>query len=512
MAVSFGPAHGLPEIGFTSNSTARGPDGTLYFGGAGGITAFQPAHAAQDLPPKTVLTGLSVFNTRVNPGPDAPIDRPIHRARSITITPDQNDFTLEFSGLDFRNPEQIQYQYRLDPHDARWVDAGTQRMALYAEIDPGTYTFRVRAANKYGIWSTDETSIQVRVLPPWWRTWWAYSKYGLLFLGSVVGIDRLQRRRLVRRERERARIEQAELRTRVLEAENQQKELELEKARELEQAYNQLKTTQQQLVQAEKMASLGQLTSGIAHELKNPLNFVNNFARLCEELSRELIDELVHHSEKKVGDVKEVFEDLAHGLKANASQVVKHGTRADRIVENMMEHASAESNERYRVELNAFTDQYIDLAYQGKKAQHPDLEVQIQREYDDTVGTVEIATREMGRVLLNLLGNAFDAVREKASTANGAYAPRITVKTRKTDGQAEVQISDNGPGVPAALQAKIFEPFFTTKPTGTGTGLGLSLSYDIVTQRHGGALTMQSEEGEGATFVVTLPFFEHNPI
>jgi len=170
-----------------------------------------------------------------------------------------------------------------------------------------------------------------------------------------------------------------------------------------------------------------------------------------------------------------------------------------------MKHASADSKERYRVEVKAFVEEYINLAYQGKKTQVPDLEAQIKRDYGETLGSVEMAPQEMSRVLLNLLSNAFDAVHEKATKRDGSYRPEVRVTTHKVDGQVEIRVCDNGPGIPAAIQEKIFEPFFTTKPTGTGTGLGLSLSYDIVTQGHGGTLTVESTEGEGATFVVTLP-------
>jgi signal transduction histidine kinase len=349
--------------------------------------------------------------------------------------------------------------------------------------------------------SAEEASIRVAVLPPWWRTVWAYGLYGLVLIGGIFAVDRFQRRRLIARERERVRERELE----------QAREIERSPARlqeahtELEQAHQHLQATQAQLVQQEKMASLGQLTAGIAHELKNPLNFINNFAEVNEELARELSQELAAHRDRRVADVLEDLDDLISGLKVNAVQITKHGRRADGIVQSMMEHASSESRERFRMEVNAFVDQYITLARQGKSAQLPGFEVRIVRAYDEAAGSVEMAPREMGRVLLNLLSNAFDAVHEQARAANGDYTPTVTVSTRRLEDGIEIRVADNGRGVPREAWDKIFEPFFTTKPTGSGTGLGLSLSYDIVTQGHGGTLTLEDTQGEGATFVVTLP-------
>jgi len=259
-----------------------------------------------------------------------------------------------------------------------------------------------------------------------------------------------------------------------------------------------LQTTQQQLIQQEKLASLGQLTAGIAHEIKNPLNFVNNFAEVNEELARELYAALDQGDE-------EAMRDLLSDLSSNARQIVKHGKRADQIVKNMMEHARGGSGDHYEVALNKLIEEYVTLAYQGKRSQHPGLQVDLARTYDEAVGGVEMAPQEMGRVLLNLVGNALDAVQEQGGKTGNGYRPKVTVATRRNNGYVEIRVGDNGPGIPEQIKERIFEPFFTTKPTGSGTGLGLSLSYDIITQGHGGTLTVESREGEGATFIVTLP-------
>ncbi len=269
-----------------------------------------------------------------------------------------------------------------------------------------------------------------------------------------------------------------------------------ERTAALEQSLRQLKTTQAQLIQQEKLASLGQLTAGIAHEIKNPLNFVNNFAELNEELAQELREALA---------MGEDVEDLLADLEQNASVIAHHGKRADGIVHAMMQHASGGSGQREATDLNALVSEHIDLAYHGKQAQVPDLKVEIERDLGVDACAVKIVPQEIGRVLLNLLGNAFDAVHDRAVNVNSAYIPTVTVSTRQAEGQVEIRVQDNGPGIPAEIREKIFEPFFTTKPTGTGTGLGLSMSYDIVTQGHGGTLRVESEDGEGATFIVKLP-------
>ena len=282
------------------------------------------------------------------------------------------------------------------------------------------------------------------------------------------------------------------------------KRLEAAKA-DIEATLDHLKTTQAQLIQAKKMASLGQLTAGIAHEIKNPLNFVNNFAALSTELADELLEELNAHPDKTVAEIRGDLDELLADLRLNTERIHEHGRRADGIVRAMMDHARGGESERRVTNVNALLDEYINLAYHGMRASTPDFNVTIERDFEEAVGEVEIVPQEIGRVFINLLNNAFYAVHRKAASAIEAYVPTVQVRTHHTADAVEIRIEDNGPGIKQALVEKIFEPFYTTKPTGKGTGLGLSLSYDIVTQGHGGMLTVESEEGEGAAFVVCLP-------
>lgn len=272
-----------------------------------------------------------------------------------------------------------------------------------------------------------------------------------------------------------------------------------QKNRALEQALADLKSTQAALVHAEKMASLGQLTAGIAHEINNPLNFVNNFA----ELNRQLVDELIEakddNPDLRVADVVETLDDL----KINVDTISKHGQRATGIVSSMLKHARGGTGERDVVDLNAFVGQYVNLAKFGTAADDGPIEVRL--DFDEEVGQVEILPSEFGQVLVNLMNNAFDAVRDRLQGDPSSSGGAITVGTRRRDGWVEVLVSDNGNGVPEAIRDKIFEPFFTTKPGTQGTGLGLSLSYDIMVQGHGGRLAVESTPGEGSTFTVSLP-------
>ncbi len=279
---------------------------------------------------------------------------------------------------------------------------------------------------------------------------------------------------------------------------------------ELEETLHQLEDAQEQLVLKEKMASLGQLTAGIAHEIKNPLNFVNNFAVLSIELSEELVEELEAKKEAPVGEVFNDIEDLLDDLQFNARKIHEHGRRADSIVHGMLEHSRGTAGERRALDLNTFVDEYINLAYHGVRARTTGFNATLDRDFDEAVGEVEAVPQDIGRVLLNLLNNAFYTVHEKKSAVRGDsekdYTPTVAVSTRRIGKTVEIRVQDNGQGIPEAIRAHIFEPFFTTKPTGSGnTGLGLSLSYEIITQGHGGTLAVESKEGQGATFIITLP-------
>jgi signal transduction histidine kinase len=268
----------------------------------------------------------------------------------------------------------------------------------------------------------------------------------------------------------------------------------------LDQALLTLQATQGQLIQKEKMASLGELTAGIAHEIQNPLNFVTNFA----DVSTELVQELAEAQSQPRRDAS-LEADLLGDLTQNLQKISQHGQRASRIVRGMLEHSRQGGGERRSAPVNALAQEYLALAYQGLRTKAPSFQAELQIALAPDLPKVEAMPTELGRVLLNLCNNAFYAVQQRQLAGEAGYVPTIGVRTRQVGQQVEVQVTDNGTGMSAEVQAKVFQPFFTTKPAGEGTGLGLSLSYDIITQGHGGTLTVESQPGQGSTFTISLP-------
>jgi len=277
----------------------------------------------------------------------------------------------------------------------------------------------------------------------------------------------------------------------------------------IEKAYTELKVTQQQLIQSEKMASLGELTAGIAHEIQNPLNFVNNFSEVSNEMIDEMKEQLaVIATASEAGSRKQDNVQLAMGLaddvKQNLEKINLHGKRADAIVKGMLQHARTTGGQKEPTDINALADEYIRLAYHGMRTKDNSFNTKIETNFDDSVGKINIVPQEVGRVMLNLLNNAFYAVNEKAKLRGASYEPRVVVSTKKNGDMVEIVVEDNGNGVPQKILDKIFQPFFTTKPAGQGTGLGLSLAYDVV-KAHGGEIKVNTREGEFTEIVVQLP-------
>lgn len=268
--------------------------------------------------------------------------------------------------------------------------------------------------------------------------------------------------------------------------------------RQTQQAYRQLEATQSQLIYKEKMASLGELTAGIAHEIQNPLNFVNNFS----EINRELIGEL--KSEISKGNLDEV-RAIADDIATNETKIQQHGQRAEGIVKSMLQHSRSGTGQKELTDLNALCDEYLRLAYQGFKTKDSSFSARYEFHPQPDLPKIDVVPQDIGRVVLNLVNNAFYACVEKSKQNIPGYDPAIIVSTKIIKGAVEISIQDNGTGIPDAIKDKIFQPFFTTKPTGQGTGLGLSLAYEIVTKGHGGELKIKSESGKGSEFIIHIP-------
>ena len=388
-----------------------------------------------------------------------------------------NSYRFEFAAPYFEDEKKTKYQTYLEGFEADWVDWNDNRFKEYTNLSPGTYTFRVRAMAHTGRIS-EEATYSFVVLSPWYATWWAYLIYVLL-IGAIISAF-------------------VKWRSQQLKAENRLLEERVaERTTELKKSIEDLKSTQAQLIQSEKMASLGELTAGIAHEIQNPLNFVNNFS----ELSAELIDEMTE--EIKNGDLEEV-KSIAADLKDNLIKINHHGNRAGSIVKGMLAHSRKNSSEIEETDINALVDECLRLSYHGLRAKDKSFTANFKADLDATLPKIPVVSQDMGRVLLNLINNAFYAVNDKSKNSGSDYTPEVEVATQSSSEGITILIKDNGTGIPESIQEKIFQPFFTTKPAGSGTGLGLSLSYDIV-KAHGGELKVISEVGKGTTFQIHLP-------
>ena len=330
---------------------------------------------------------------------------------------------------------------------------------------------------------------------------WPIGQVGQILIYAAGLAYKVRQNEKARAQADLIRLRNVELAGLYEESKMQKEEIEIQK-KNAEEALQELKTAQTQLIHNEKMASLGQLTAGIAHEIKNPLNFVNNFS----EVNAELIDEMHHEIEK--GNLKDVTA-IANSIKDNQQKINYHGKRADDIVKSMLLHSRSSTGIKEPTDINALADEYLRLAYHGLRAKDKFFDATTKTEFDESIGNINIIPQDIGRVILNLITNAFYAVAEKKKKVGDGYEPMVIVSTKAVKshlggGKVEIKVKDNGIGIPEKFLDKIFQPFFTTKPTGQGTGLGLSLSYDIV-KAHGGELKVETREGEGSEFAIKLP-------
>jgi ligand-binding sensor domain-containing protein/signal transduction histidine kinase len=398
-----------------------------------------------------------------------------------------NSISFDFVAIEPDLPKQVKYQYLLEGYAKEWSSPANSTTAVFGNLNEGHYTFRLRAMSPYGVWS--EVLYKFIILPPWYRTWTAYIAYAVSLIGIIWIFIYFRSKQLVFENR--ILEEKVSLRTYQLKFEKEK----------VEQTLTELKSTQTQLIQSEKMASLGELTAGIAHEIQNPLNFVNNFS----EVNQELIDELFHANE--AGDQNEI-KDLLLILKENEEKIKHHGKRADAIVKGMLQHSRSNPGTKEPTDLNALADEFLRLSYHGIRAKDKSFNVTMITDYDKAIGNISLIAQDIGRVLLNLYNNAFYAVIEKKKSADQEFQPEVSVTTKLNtlpSGEKAVLIivKDNGNGMSQKIVEKIFQPFFTTKPSGHGTGLGLSLSYDIV-KAHGGEISVDTKEGEGTSFYIQL--------
>jgi signal transduction histidine kinase len=469
-----------------------GSDQRLYFPNISGLVVISPGEIKPNpIKPKLAINGI-LIDDRFYP-PDS----------MLIVSPGDHRYIISYSAMSFLAPEKVKIKFRLVGYDRDWIISQGDRRAIYTNLPPGEHVFEMIAANNDGVWADEPVRLSFTVKPFFYQTGW----FRILSLLGLFGLVWA----IVRWRTSATRRQNLELEALV---DKRTQQLSAQKS-EIEQALHQLKGTQAQLIQSEKMASLGELTAGIAHEIQNPLNFVNNFSDLNKELIEELQEEL------KKGDVREAA-SIVENLKDNEEKINLHGRRADGIVKSMLQHSRVSGGQKESTDINKLVDEYIRLAYHGFRAKHKDFNTRLNIDLDQNLPQIPMVSQDIGRVILNLLNNAFQAVQEKARTAGPGYQPTVSVKTMgyphaghpgllpKEHPQGNhlssivIAIEDNGPGIPDAIKDKIFQPFFTTKSPGQGTGLGLSLSYDIV-KGHGGKINMDTRKGEGTTFTIELP-------
>jgi len=398
----------------------------------------------------------------------------------LKLDHDRNFLSFSYNALQFKNKESTVYTYILEGIDRDWSAITSEtRSENYRDLPPGDYTFKVASKGFNNIWSSP-VELSFSILPPWWKTTWAYLFY-FIVLATMSYLFVQYRQRWLKKENQ------------LLEERVNQRTAQLKKT------IDELETTQGQLIQSEKMASLGELTAGIAHEIQNPMNFINNFS----EVSHELLDEMMEEIDK--GDMEEAKE-ISSDIKQNLEKISHHGHRASSIVRGMLEHSRNSSGQKEDIDINVLADEYLRLAYHGLRAKDKSFNAKFETDFDDSIGKIEIIPQDIGRVMLNLINNAFYAVSDRDDKeSDESYQPTVKVTTKKLKDQVKITVEDNGSGIPQEIKDKIFQPFFTTKPSGKGTGLGLSLTYDIITQGHSGALELDSEVGKGTVFTIFLP-------
>ncbi len=405
-----------------------------------------------------------------------------------------NHINIDFASNEVAKPYLMEYQYILEGYDAEWSPILKRTSATFGNIHEGEYTFLVKARftgtseGSAGEWS-EPLAYTFKVLPPLYRTWWAYAFYTLVFLSFIYPVHRYQRNIAIKKEQEKA------------------KERELEQAREIEKAYTKLevahenlKSTQAQLIQQEKLASLGQLTAGIAHEIKNPLNFVNNFSGLSLEFLEEVEEELDKMEES---EPLENVKDLLGDIKINLTKIKHHGSRADGIVKSMLMHSRGGSGSMEPGDLNEVIKEYVNLSFHGMRANKNPINVDLVYDLDENLPKIPLSTEDFSRVILNLTKNAFDAMREKFVKVGAEYKPVLKIHSKDIGEKIIIEVEDNGPGVPDEIKDKLLMPFFTTKKGTEGTGLGLSITHDII-KAHKGTLDITTEVGEWTKFTITL--------
>ncbi|MEO8766351.1 MAG: two-component regulator propeller domain-containing protein [Ginsengibacter sp.] len=532
----FGENEGVkPNTGYWGNFS--GGDGhEIFFGDQSGYYIFNPGRITVNTrPPQILLTDFSINGKLVKASLYAALNQPDIKTQKIDLKYNENFLSFNLIAIHYGNPPDNRLLYMLENYDNNWRESGAGQKAYYFNVPPGHYTLKIKAANGNGIWAGK--NIEINITPPWWQTWWAYALMALGISGCIWLFVLYRSRHLLKeknlleqqvnlrtrevvQQKEEISAQRDQLKQTLEELQKTQTKLMQQKEEissqrdQLGQALEGLQNTQKQLVHREKMASLGELTAGIAHEIQNPLNFVKNFSEVNIELLSEIEEAL---AKGNIYDAKLISQDI----KQNLEKITHHGKRADSIVKGMLHHSRNSTDKKELTDINDLADECLRLTYHGLRAKDKIFNANMRMDFDTSIENIYVIPQDIGRVFLNLFTNAFYSVTEKNKqqpetpvAAQATYEPTVLVTTKKlkdnSDGprpesyRVEIRIRDNGLGIPQKVLDKIYQPFFTTKPTGQGTGLGLSLSYDVI-KAHGGELKVETKEGEFAEFIITLP-------
>lgn len=477
-------ANGLP-FGFLNDAAYQMKDGRMLFATTRGFYAFYPDKIKiNTYPPQVHIESINY----TDPRDTSPVTKHFiaWQESKLELPHNQNRLTFNYVALHYSNPALNQYKYQLAGFDHDWIKAGNQRSVTYNNLSPGSYTFKVEASNRDGVWNNVPVMITVIISSPWWYRWWAWLLY-VFFSGVMIYLIVHYRSRHLLKENQR------------LEKKVTKRTEQLSKANEeLADTLSTLKSAQTQLIQSEKMASLGELTAGIAHEIQNPLNFVNNFSELNVELIDEMQQEINHENFTNANDI-------ADSIKENQQRINYHGKRAESIVKSMLQHSQAGKGEKQPTDINHLIDEFLKITYHGLRSKDKSFNAELIMNFDETIPKINVVQQDISKVLVNMFNNAFYAMDQKRKKAGDDYMPELCVATSASKGKCIIRVKDNGIGIPDNIKNKVMQPFFTTKPTGEGTGLGLSLSYDIVVKGHSGDIKVNTKEGEFTEFTITLP-------
>lgn len=505
-----GPNHSIYHTDF---GICHPTTGQLFFGTNGGLLTFYPDRFIDNpLVPNVIFSKATFYNTDYKEVPDERIW--IDTEKKIELSYGVNIMEFELSLLNYHQVSKNKFAYQLvsSPQwstattTSPWLEMGTENKLRFTNLPVGQHTLNVKGASANGLWSDQITTLSITIAPPWWWSRLALMSYGLGIFGLILLWQRFENNQ--RNLRQQTQIAEA----RAEEEQRYSTKIAMQ-AKSLEDSIGRLQVknkeiliAQNQLVQQEKMASLGQLTAGIAHEIKNPLNFVNNFAEGSLDMMDELMEKLSKKNFTTPNSQLALIQDFVEELRQNSIDIRENGRRADQIIHSMMDHARESNNEKQVIDLNKLIVANISLAHHGYRALDVSFSAEFEENLDPLVGKRNVYPQALGRVLLNLLNNACYAVDKKHKSAPSEYAPLISISSKVKDETIEIRIRDNGVGIPDDVKDKIFDPFFSTKKTGRGnTGLGLSISYDIIVKQHGGDLTVLTKLGEFTEFLLVLP-------